>query len=162
MHFQFGEGINTWNTPFGFRTNLEGLRLLICGPANYFRSNAPPIMALMQSERMTISFSTTYKIINSEIPAFFEAGEPLFQAISLANDFGSDLNTANVTYRRRVDDLEMFRACHDWSETRTKFHQSKANNEVRTDQWQKDYFQGRDQSSREFPSDQMRNLKPLG
>ena len=41
----FGEGIITWNTPFLFRTQPRGSRFLICGPSNYFKGNAHPLMA---------------------------------------------------------------------------------------------------------------------
>ncbi len=45
INCQFGSGIITWNTPFLFRTKPTGSRLLICGPANYFKTNAHPLSA---------------------------------------------------------------------------------------------------------------------
>jgi hypothetical protein len=41
---EFGLGIITWNTPFLFRTKPDGSRLLVCGPANYFKANAHPLI----------------------------------------------------------------------------------------------------------------------
>ena len=38
VNSQFGRGIITWNTPFLFRTKPEGSRLLVCGPANFFKA----------------------------------------------------------------------------------------------------------------------------
>ena len=160
INSQFGEGIITWNTPFLFRTKPEGSRLLICGPTNYFRKNAHPLTALIESDWMTMSFTMNYKIMASDESVRFEAGEPLFQVIPLVSNVCADLETAEVSYQRLADDPEMYRAYMDWSDGRRKFHESKANNEVRPDQWQKDYFQGRPPSGREVPQDHKTKVKP--
>ncbi len=160
INSQFGEGIITWNTPFLFRTKPEGSRLLICGPTNYFRKNAQPLTALIESDWMTMSFTMNYKIMTPDDPVRFEVGEPLFQVIPLIRNICADLEDSEVSYRKLVDDPEMFKAYKDWSEGRNKFHQAKANNEVKPDQWQKDYFQGRDPLGREAPSDHKTKLKP--
>jgi hypothetical protein len=160
INSQFGEGIITWNTPFLFRTKPEGSRLLVCGPTNYFRTNAHPLTALIESDWMTMSFTMNYKIMTPGDPVRFEAGEPLFQVIPLVSNVCADLESSDVTYKKLVDDPEMFRAYQDWSDARTKFHQSKEKNEIRPDQWQKDYFQGRDPSGRESPTDHKTKVKP--
>ena len=84
INSQFGEGIITWNTPFLFRTKPEGSRLLVCGPANYFKANAHPLTALIESDWMSMSFTMNWKIMMPDQPVRFEPGEPLFQAIPLA------------------------------------------------------------------------------
>ena len=160
INSQFGEGIITWNTPFLFRTKPQGSRLLICGPANYFKKNAHPLTALIESDWMTMSFTMNYKIMTPGEPVRFEPGEPLFQAIPLVSNVCADLESAEVRYQKLVDDPEMHRAYHDWANARTKFHESKAKNEVRLDQWQKDYFQGRDASGRGAPPDHKTKVKP--
>ncbi len=144
---QFGEGIITWNTPFLFRTEPAGSRLLICGPTNYFRRNAHPLTALIETDWMTMSFTMNYKIMNPNEPVRFEVGEPLFQAIPLVSNVCADLEAAEVRYQKLADDPAMFQAYQDWSTGRTQFHQAKARREVKPDQWQKDYFQGRGAST---------------
>ena len=83
INSQFGEGIITWNTPFLFRTKPEGSRLLVCGPANYFKANAHPLTALIESDWISMSFTMNWKIMVPDQPVRFELGEPLFQAIPL-------------------------------------------------------------------------------
>ena len=91
INSQFGEGIITWNTPFLFRTKPEGSRLLICGPANYFKTNAHPLTALIESDWISMSFTMNWKIMMPNQPVRFELGEPLFQAIPLASNVCADL-----------------------------------------------------------------------
>ncbi len=160
INSQFGEGIITWNTPFLIRTKPAGSRLLITGPANYFRRNAHPLTALIESDWMTMSFTMNYKIMTPDEPVRFEVGEPLFQAIPLMNNICADLEMAEVRYQKLVDDPAMHQAYAEWSTARTKFHESKAKSEVKPDQWQKDYFQGRDALGREAATDHMTKVKP--
>ena len=157
---QFGEGIITWNTPFLFRTKPAGSRLLITGPANYFRTNAHPLTALIESDWMSMSFTMNYKIMTPNEPVRFEAGEPLFQAIPLMNNICADLENAEVHFQKLTDDPAMAQEYHDWSTGRTAFHQAKARQEVKPDQWQKDYFQGRDSSGRQVATEHKTKLKP--
>ena len=63
INSQFGEGIITWNTPFLFRTKPQGSRLLVCGPVNYFKANAHPLTALIESDWISMSFTMNYKIM---------------------------------------------------------------------------------------------------
>ena len=160
INAQFGEGIVTWNTPFLFRTKPLGSRLLICGPTNYFRPYAQPLTALIESDWMTMSFTMNYKITVPNQPVRFEAGEPLFQVIPLLSNVCADLENAEVRYQKLADDPEVSQAYFDWSTARTSFHQAKARNEVKPDQWQKDYFQGRDVAGREAATDHKTKVKP--
>ena len=157
---QFGEGIITWNTPFLFRTRPEGSRLLVCGPANYFKRNAHPLTALIESDWMSMSFTMNWKLMTPGEPVRFEAGEPLFQAIPLRGNACGDLEGASVTFRRLGDDPEMNRAYYEWHQSRKRFHEMKAQGEVKPDEWQKDYFQGRDVSGRELAPSHMTKVKP--
>ena len=59
-----------------FRTKPEGSRLLVCGPANYFKTNAHPLTALIETDWMTMSFTMNYKISIPHYPVRFEQGEP--------------------------------------------------------------------------------------
>ncbi len=160
INSQFGEGIITWNTPFLFRTEPVGSRLLITGPTNYFRKNAQPLTALIESDWMIMSFTMNYKILTPFEPLRFEAGEPLFQAIPLVSNVCTDLEEAEVRYMRLHEEPEVHRAYHEWSTSRSQFHESKARNEVKGDQWQKDYFQGRDASGRPMARQHKTKVKP--
>lgn len=160
INSQFGEGIITWNTPFLFRTKPVGSRLLITGPANYFRKNLHPLTALIESDWMTMSFTMNYKVMTPHEAVRFEVGEPLFQVIPLVSNVCDDLEDAEVRYQRLTDDPEVSQAYLDWSTARTEFHRSKARREVRGDQWQKDYFQGRDATGRAAAPEHKTKVKP--
>ena len=110
INSQFGEGIITWNTPFLFRTKPEGSRLLVCGPPNYFKRNAHPLTALIESDWISMSFTMNWKIMVPNQPVRFEQGEPLFQAIPLVSNICADLETADVSYQKLTDNPELYRA----------------------------------------------------
>jgi hypothetical protein len=155
INSQFGEGIITWNTPFLFRTKPQGSRLLVCGPVNYFKANAHPLTALIETDWMSMSFTMNYKLMIPNLPVRFEVGEPLFQAIPLLSNVCADLEGAAVSYQRLGDDPEMARAYQEWDLGRRRFHEQKARGEVRPDGWQRDYFQGRDALGREAETNHM-------
>jgi len=157
---QFGEGIITWNTPFLFRTKPAGSRLLVCGPANYFKPNVQPLTALIESDWISMSFTMNWKIMVANQPVRFEFGEPLFQAIPLASNICADLEDASVSYQKLTDNPELFRTYQEWDRGRRRFHDQKASGEVKPDGWQKDYFQGRDAIGREAATLHMTKVKP--
>jgi hypothetical protein len=160
INSQFGEGIITWNTPFLFRTKPEGSRLLVCGPPNYFKLNAQPLTALIESDWISMSFTMNWKIMTPNQPVRFDQGEPLFQAIPLVSNICADLETADVSYQKLTDNPELHRAYLEWDRGRRRFHDQKAAGEVKPTDWQKDYFQGRDAVGREFDTYHMTKVKP--
>jgi hypothetical protein len=160
INSQFGEGIITWNTPFLFRTKPEGSRLLVCGPANYFKTNAHPLSALIESDWISMSFTMNWKLMVPDQPVRFELGEPLFQAIPLAGNVCADLEDASVSYQRLGENPELLRAYLEWDQGRRRFHEQKASGDVKPDGWQKDYFQGRDATGQPAPSYHMTKVKP--
>ena len=141
---EFGLGIITWNTPFLFRTKPEGSRLLVCGPANQFKANAHPLTAILESDWMTMSFTMNWKIMKPGDPVRFEVGEPLFQAIPLLSNACSDLEEASVTYKKMDDDPEVALAYREWDQSRIRFMERSKAGGVKPDEWQRDYFLGRD------------------
>jgi len=144
INSQFGEGIVTWNTPFLFQTKPAGSRLLVSGPINYFKAFAHPLTALIESDWMSMSFTMNWKLAVPDQPVRFESGEPLFQAIPLAGHVCADLEGSSVTYQRLGDAPATYKAYQAWNEGRRQFHDQKAMGQVKPDDWQKDYFQGRD------------------
>jgi hypothetical protein len=160
INSQFGEGIVTWNTPFLFRTKPEGSRLFVCGPANYFKANAHPLTALIESDWMSMSFTMNWKIMTPQQPVRFELGEPLFQVIPLVSNVCADLEDARVSYQKLADNPDLHRAYNEWDQGRRKFHDQKATGEVKGTDWQKDYFQGRDATGQEAASYHMTKVKP--
>jgi len=157
---QFGGGIITWNTPFLFRTRPEGSRLLVCGPVNRFKTYAQPLTALIESDWMSMSFTMNWKLVLPNLPVRFDVGEPLFQAIPLVSNVCSDLEAASVTYQRLTEDPEVYRAYQAWNEGRRSFHVQKAKGEVKPDDWQKDYFHGRDALGQAPATVHMTKVKP--
>jgi len=93
-------------------------------------------------------------------PVRFDAGEPLFQAIPLVSNVCSDLEAASVTYQKLTEDPEVYRAYQAWNEGRRSFHVQKAKGEVKPDDWQKDYFHGRDALGRAPAAVHMTKVKP--
>jgi len=160
INSQFGEGIITWNTPFLFRTKPQGSRLLVIGPANQFKVNAHPLTALIESDWMSMSFTMNYKLMTPHLPVRFEVGEPLFQAIPLAGNPCANLEKSDVWYKKLWEDEEVSRSYREWNEGRLRFHEQKVKGEIRADDWQKDYFQGRDVSGRNAPPDHMTKVRP--
>ena len=160
INSQFGQGIITWNTPFLFRTKPRGSRLLVNGPANYFKENAHPLTAVIESDWMRMSFTMNWRIMVPGRPTRFEFGEPLFQAIPIPVNHGASLEKAVVTYQKLDDDPEVAQAYREWSESRRQFHEQKAVGDVQPDGWQKDYFHGRDLQGRKANSDHMTKVKP--
>ena len=157
---QFGGGIITWNTPFLFRTRPEGSRLLVCGPVNQFKTYAQPLTALIESDWMSMSFTMNWKIVLPNQPVRFDAGEPLFQAIPLVSNVCADLEAASVTYQKLADDPEVCRAYEAWNEGRRSFHVQKIQGEVKPDDWQKDYFHGRDALGQAPATVHMTKIRP--
>ena len=95
----------TWNTPFLFRTRPAGSRLLICGAPNYFKTNAHPLTAIIESDWISMSFTMNWKLMIPGLPVRFEVGEPLFQAIPLVSNICQDLEDASVSYQRLSDNV---------------------------------------------------------
>jgi hypothetical protein len=157
---QFGQGIITWNTPFLFRTRPQGSRLLVCGPVNSFKPFVQPLTALIESDWMSMSFTMNWKIVMPHTPVRFEAGEPLFQVIPLISNVCADLEEAAVTYQRLTDNPEVARAYQEWHDGRRQFHKEKAAGAVKPDDWQKDYFHGRDAIRQDYAPDHMTKVTP--
>ena len=149
---QFGHGIVTWNTPFLFRTKPAGSRLLVCGPVNYFKHGIQPLTAIMESDWMSMSFTMNWKLTAAGLAIRFDRGEPLFQVIPLFSNICSDLETAKVTYMKLTDDPEVAQAYTKWNAARLEFHSKKESGKVKPNDWQKDYFSGRDVFGREVAS----------
>ena len=91
-----------------------------------------------------MSFTMNWKIMDPDQPVRFELGEPLFQAIPLVSNVCADLEDASVSYQKLSDNPELLRAYQEWDQGRRRFHEQKAAGDVKPDDWQKDYFQGRD------------------
>jgi Family of unknown function (DUF6065)/Cupin-like domain len=157
---EFGLGIITWNTPFLFRTKPQGSRLLVCGPANEFKANAHPLTAIIESDWITMSFTMNWKIMNVGEPVRFEMGEPLFQAIPLLSNACADLEGASVTYKKLDDDPDVARAYREWDQSRVRFMERSKAGGVKPDEWQRDYFLGRDASGRQVAPVHMTKVKP--
>ena len=157
---QFGMGVVTWNTPFLWRTRPAGSRLFVCGPINRFKHGIQPLAAIIESDWMTMSFTMNWRFTAPGVPVRFDAGEPLFQVIPLATNLCGDLETAAVRYRRLVDDPETFAAYTAWHDARRRFHERKAAGDVRADDWQREYFQGRDVFGRPVASGHKTKIAP--
>jgi len=145
----FGAGIVTWNTPFLFRTEPAGSRLLVCGPANCFKANAHPLTAIIESDWMTMSFTMNWKLMLPGHPTRFEVGEPLFQAIPLLSNPCSDIEGASVMYKKLDDVPEVAQSYREWDRSRSQFMERRKAGQLKPDEWQRDYFLGRGATGRQ-------------
>ena len=127
---------------------------------NYFKANAHPLTALIESDWISMSFTMNYKIMTPHQPVRFDLGEPLFQAIPLVSNVCADLETASVSFQKLTDDPDLNRAYHEWDVARRQFHEQKSKGEVKPDDWQRDYFQGRDAIGREAATSHMIKVRP--
>lgn len=157
---QFGHGIVTWNTPLLFKTRPAESRLLVMGPANRFKHGAAPLTAVIESDWMNSSFTMNWKLTGPAHRVRFDVGEPLLQVVPLANNLGTDLEGATVTYRRLQEDATVYNAYAQWQQARDQFHQAKRDGQVDPDAWQKDYFKGRDMLGRVVTSGHKTKLTP--
>jgi LPS sulfotransferase NodH len=139
---QFGHGIITWNTPLLFRTRPAGSRLLVCGPVNHFKHGVQPMTAIIESDWATSSFTMNWKITAANTTVRFKAGEPLFQIVPISVNPCAEFEGSSVSYKKLADDPEVAAAYAAWSASRTRFHTMKESGEIKSDQWQKDYFRG--------------------
>ena len=156
---QFGQGIVTWNTPFLVRTRPEGSRLLVMGPANLFKPGAQGLTALIETDWMYMSFTMNWKITVPNLPVRFEAGEPIIQLVPMFSDVFSDLETADVSYVKLQDAPELREPYLRWLETRKVFREKLQAGES-IEEWQKNYFQGRDMLGRPVTSGHRTRLTP--
>jgi hypothetical protein len=155
----FGSGIITWNTPFLFRTRPAGSRLLVGGPANYFKDNLHPLTAIVESDWISMSFTMNWKIMRPGLPVRFESGEPLFQVIPLLSNACADLEAATVSYRRLDDDPDLARSYREWDRSRSQFQQQVKAGQIKNGEWQRDYFLGRDAAGRPVAPVHMTKVK---
>lgn len=130
------------------------------GPANFFKHNAHPLTALIETDWLTASFTMNWKMMTPGVPVIFEAGEPLFQALPLAHDVCADLESATIRQCKLADSPETARLYQEWSEARSDFHRRKREGLVPPDAWQKEYFQGRDPLGRSTDAPHTTRIQP--
>lgn len=140
---QFGNGIVTWRAPFLFRTRPAGSRLLVTGPINSFKHAIQPMTAIMETDWMVMSFTMNWKFTASHQTVRFDAGEPIFQFIPLMNNICTDLQAASVTYMDLAEAPDMAYPYKAWMESRRQMMEKKISGEATIQDWQKDYFTGR-------------------
>ena len=156
---QFGDGIISWGTPFLLRTEPAGSRLMISGPVNSFKHGVQPLSAIIESDWMYMSFTMNWKITAPEVAVRFDAGEPIMQMIPLFSDLFADLEAASVTYMKVEDASDIAAAYSRWQQQRREFRERMVAGQT-TEQWQKDYFQGRDMLGRPVTSGHKTRLTP--
>jgi hypothetical protein len=156
---QFGQAIITWNTPFLFRTEPAGSRLLVCGPVNSFKPGVQALTAIIESDWMYMSFTMNWKMTTPGVPIRFETREPIMQFIPLFSDLFSNLEQAAVSYVKLEDAPEIAEPYNRWLKARKEFRQKLLAGQT-ADEWQKDYFQGRDMLGRPVTSGHRTRLTP--
>jgi len=115
-------GIITWNTPFLFRTKPAGSRLLVCGPANYFKHAIQPLTAIVESDSMAAPLTMSWKITAPHSPVRFDRGEPILQVIPLATN-ACDPASATIAYMRLAEDPVTAHEYSRWIESRRGAHE---------------------------------------
>ena len=156
---QFGEGIISWGTPFLLRTEPTGSRLMVSGPVNSFKHGVQALTAIIESDWMYMSFTMNWKITAPGVSVRFEAGEPVMQMIPLFSDLFANLENASVTYMNIDDAPDIAAAYTGWQQQRREFRERMVAGQTK-EQWQKDYFTGRDMLGRGVTSGHKTRLKP--
>ena len=109
---------------------------------------------------MTMSFTMNWKIMRPGEPVRFEVGEPLFQAIPLLSNPCADIEGALVTYKKLDDDPDVSRSYREWDQSRKRFMERSKAGELKPDEWQRDYFLGRDAAGQPSAPLHMTKVKP--
>ena len=70
------------------------------------------------------------------------------------------MENADVSYQKLSDNPELCEAYREWDKGRRQFQEMKTTGEIKPDDWQKDYFQGRDAVGREAGTHHMTKVRP--
>ena len=142
-------GIITWNTPFLFKTRPAGSRLLVIGPANQFKHGVQPLTARHRDRLDEHVVHDELEVHRPQRPGPIRGGRAALPGHPDRRQRLRRPRGRRVTYTKLWENAEVSKAYHEWHNARQMFHQQKARGEVKPDDWQKDYFQGRDAGGRE-------------
>ena len=145
INSQFGEGIITWNTPFLFRTKPRGLAPPGLRPGQLLQGQRPPAH---RTDRERLDQHVVHDELEDDDPRL--AGPVRAGRAALPGDPAGEQRLRRPgDGRRLVPEAErqpraVTAPIRSGTMGRRRFHEQKASGEVKPDDWQKDYFQGRD------------------
>ncbi len=153
--------IITWNTPFLFRTKPRGLAPARLRAGQPLQDQRPPAH---RADRERLDQHVVHDELQADDPAL--SGAVRGGRAALPGDPAGEQRLRRP--RRGLGHLPAAvgrpRAAaapiSEWDQGRRQFHEQKAQGEVKPDDWQRDYFQGRDAIGREAETDHMIKVRP--
>jgi len=148
----FGHGVITFNIPWLFRTPA-GVNLWVKGPANLPKDGVSALEGIVESDWTASTFTMNWKVTRPDTLIRFERGEPICMIVPVMRGF---VESFEPVIRQISSDSEVNAAFLNWSRSRNKFHELVAMRDPHSlrQQWQKDYFQGRDPGTEAFSDHQ--------
>lgn len=138
----FGHGILTWHLPYLFRTDA-GTNLLVRGPANLIKDGITALEGIVETDWCPATFTMNWKMTRPATTISFEQHEPFCMLVPQRR---GELEACQTQIRSLPDDPLVASAYQQWSASREHFlsELSRPGSEAAKQEWQKDYFQGKD------------------
>jgi len=73
----FGSGIVTFNVPWMFQTDVEGVGLWVTGAPNFYKTNIHPLTGFVETWWLPFTFTMNWKIDEPLRPVSFRKGDPI-------------------------------------------------------------------------------------
>lgn len=152
---RFPGGILSIKLPYRFETD-PGYGLVTRGPTNYFVHVAAPLESFVDTSAGPVELWMDWKLLEPNRALIFRKGDPL----AMIAPYPLDLLEAVVPRSLPISDNAALEEAHAlWSERRAAFI---ARDDRAPEEWQKDYFQGRNMAGERQHAHKTRlNLKPF-
>lgn len=152
---RFPGGILSIKLPYRFETD-PGYGLVTRGPTNYFVHGATPLESFVDTSAGGAELWMDWKLLEPGRAIAFRKGEPL----AMISPYPLDLLEAVTPRVLSLSDNKALQEAHDlWSERRGAFI---ARDDRSPEEWQKDYFQGRNMAGERQHAHKTRlRLKPF-
>lgn len=158
----FGHGVLTWQIPYLFTTS-HGVNLLLRGPANLPKDGITALEGIVETDWTAATATMNWKLTRPGLTVRFDIGEPVCMILPVGRGV---LERVVPRIIDLVDAPDVHRRHQAWSASRAAFLADLPARATapRTEQWQKDYFHGRDANESTARSEHQRKLRlrPFG
>lgn len=153
----FGHGMLTFHLPYLFRTP-PGVNLWVKGLANHIKDGVQALEGIVETDWTAATFTMNWKLTRPFCPVRFDAGEPICMLVPVQRGL---LESLDPQRRSLADNLELAARYRTWSHERDRFH-DEVRRGVTREEWQRDYFKGRDPDGTTAPEHQVKlEIKPF-
>lgn len=140
----FGDAILTFSLPYLFRTP-PGYGLLVRGPTNMWVPGAHPLDGFVEADWLESTFTMNWKLVEPGRTVRFEQGFPICQVLPYPRDLLESMQTRLAPL---AENEELKARNERWSSSREQFNKDP---ERKPQDWQKDYFQGKNMTGELMP-----------